>query len=104
MVKSEKPRYARDQMIVIKSGIVDLDAQTLGHVLEDCLENHISRASDFKSIIEMQKIKKRADPKIIQLNLAANHPLNKSVTKCFNTLDKSSIDDYQTLLAQKNNK
>ena len=98
IVKSEKPRYVRDQLIVIKSSIVDLDAQTLGQVLEYCLENHISRASDFKSIIGMQKKEKRADPKIIPLN-----PLNGKVPQ--NALiqpDKSSIDDYQNLLKQEN--
>ena len=98
MVKSEKPRYVRDQLILIKSSIVDLDAQTLSQVLEYCLENHIGRASDFKSIIGMQKKEKRADPKIIPLN-----PLNGKVPQ--NALiqpDKSSIDDYQNLLKQEN--
>jgi transposase len=100
IVKSEKPRYVRDQLIMVKSSIVGLDAQTLGQVLEYCLENHIGRASDFKSIIEMQKKEKRTDPKILPLN-----PLNGKVPQ--NALiqpDKSSIDDYQNLLTQKNNK
>jgi hypothetical protein len=100
IIKSEKPRYVRDQLIMVKSSIVGLDAQTLGQVLEYCLENHIGRASDFKSIIQMQKKEKREDPKIIQLN-----PLNGKVPS--NALiqpDKSSIDDYENLLTQKNNK
>ena len=100
MVKSEKPRYVRDQLIIIKSSIVDMDAQTLSQVLEYCLENHIGRASDFKSIIEMQKQQKRVDPKIISLNpLSGKLPQNALIQP-----DKSSIEDYQNLLTQKTNK
>ncbi|GLU51523.1 hypothetical protein [Dyadobacter frigoris] len=55
MIKSEKIRYVRDQLIMVRSGIADLDAQTLSQVLNYCLENRIARAPDFKSIIGIQR-------------------------------------------------
>ena len=96
MIRVDKPRYIRDQLIMIRESVTGINPEQVGKALDYCVSNNITSASDFKSILKSQETDK-TNTKIIRLNpLSGNIPAASQVKP-----DASSIKDYESIL--KNN-
>jgi transposase len=94
MIKADKPRYIRDQLIIIKETALQTEPGPLNEALDYCFSNRISSASDFRSILSAQQPTQENETKIVQLN-----PLSGQVPDSANVQpNKSSIEDYQSIL------
>lgn len=102
-IRIAKPRYSRDQLMVIKQVIDSTERSIVNKALDYCVENKIASGVDFKTIVI--QFKKTQNPKenskIIQLN-----PLGGILPKgAMIKPNKSEIEDYQTIFKTiKNNK
>ena len=97
MIKADKPRYIRDQLIMIKETAIQAGPEPLNKALDYCFSNRISSASDFRGILSAQEQTQDKGTKIVRLN-----PLNGQVPDNANIQpNKSSIDDYQSILSQR---
>jgi hypothetical protein len=97
-IKKSKPRYIRDQIIIIKETLKAIKPELVEKVFYYCIENQITSAIDFKAIAahyqNIDKSDKESGAKIVPLN-----PLNgKVIHQAFEQPEKSSIDDYQSIL------
>jgi len=100
-IRAEKPRYVRDQLILIKQTIEDTDAQTIDHTLQYCLQMKVFSANDFKSVAAGLSQKKSWE-KSTTINVKIN-PLNGQSTSVANCQPmQSSIVDYEKLMQSKN--
>lgn len=94
LIKQEKPRYIRDQLLLIKEATEATAPELAKKVLDYCIENQITRAVDFKAIAEHYRKSKAPDVNVVHLN-----PLNGKLSEdAFRNPEKSSIEDYQNLL------
>src|SRR5690606_20815197 len=50
LIKKEKPRYIRDQLLIIRETVQAIDSELTARVLQYCLDNRITSAMDFKAI------------------------------------------------------
>jgi transposase len=50
-IRKEKPRYIRDQLLLIKKSAENKDAKTITKALEYCIDNKLYSASDFSDVI-----------------------------------------------------
>lgn len=92
MIRRDKPRYIRDQLIMIREALISADSEVADKTLQYCLSNKIFSAADFKSILSSQEPGK-TETKIIRLN-----PLSGSIPEGANLQpDTSSIKDYESL-------
>lgn len=92
MIRSDKPRYIRDQLIMIKETLTSTDPDRIDKTLDYCLSNQIYSAADFKSILASLEPRK-TEAKIILLN-----PLSESIPEGANLQpDTNSINDYESL-------
>lgn len=99
-IRSEKPRYIRDQLQLIREVIENTDAAVAHKAIIFCHQNKILSAVDFKAIVDQelrQQTKQNKQEKTILLN-----PLSGIENKAHTQPEKSSINDYEELL--KNNK
>lgn len=101
MIKSAKPRYIRDQLLILREVIESADLELVDKTLQYCITNKITSAADFKSIIihYQQETQQTEEPggKVVQLN-----PLKGAVSpSAIKQPNKSSIEDYQSLLKKK---
>lgn len=95
-IRSEKPRYIRDQILIIRDTIENTQPELVSKAIDYCLENKIYSASDFKAIIShyrQQEVQTEPDQaRIVKLN-----PLNGKITDAaFAGPEKSSIEDYSS--------
>jgi hypothetical protein len=100
-LKSAKPRYIRDQLLILKGVIDGADPMLVDKTLQYCITNKNTSAVDFKSIIaywqQEQKTETESEVKIIKLN-----PLNGIVSEdAFREPQKSAVEDYESLLKKK---
>jgi hypothetical protein len=98
-IRIEKPRYTRDQLMVIKQVIDTTDRAIVGKALDYCMENKIASGIDFKAIVMQYKHTKQSqqETKIIPLN-----PLGGFIpTATMAPPAKSQIEDYQLIFANK---
>lgn len=96
-IKKEKPRYIRDQLLLVKETIKDITPELTAKVLQYCRENKITSAADFKAIADHYNRKQVPDGNVVPLN-----PLNGKLSEeAFIEPEKSSINDYQNLLKKK---
>lgn len=100
-LKADKPRYVRDQLMIIKEAIGAIDPALAAKVLRYCMDNNITRAIDFKAIaahyMQQQETKPGTGAKVVALN-----PLNGRIPQeAYRQPDKSSIDDYQSIINNK---
>lgn len=92
MLRKDKPRYIRDQLIKVREVLVSADPEMAYKTLQYCLSNKITSATDFKSILSSQESKK-TETKVVKLN-----PLNGNIPEGVNLQpDTSSITDYELL-------
>lgn len=97
-IRMAKPRYVRDQLLIIREAIEKSPAALITKTIRYCLENNINSASDFKAIITQQQPRPVEQQKIIPLNpLSGTRPEIKEPAK-------SSIQDYQDLVKKSTNK
>jgi len=100
-IHTEKPRYVRDQLIIIKQTIEITDKQIIDLTLHYCLQMKVFSANDFKSVaagLSQKKSLEKSTPTITPVN-----PLNgQSTTVAQSQPMKSSIVDYDLLMQSKN--
>ncbi len=96
-IRTAKPRYSRDQLLLIGQVLDTTDAVTANKAMIFCHQNNIRSAVDFKAIIdqELKQSKPTDQQKIVLLN-----PLSGIKSKAHTAPEKSSIEDYQKLLKQ----
>ena len=100
-IRAEKPRYVRDQLILLKQTIEITDTQTLDHTLQYCLQMKVFSANDFKSVA-MGLLQKRSWEKSTTITTQIN-PLNgQSPSAAYCQPKQSSIVDYELLMQRKN--
>jgi len=96
-IRTAKPRYVRDQLLIIREAIDKSPAALITRTIKYCLENNINSATDFKAIIAQQQPRPVEQQKIIPLNpLSGTRPEIKEPAK-------SSIQDYQNLIKKSTN-
>lgn len=96
LIKTDKPRYIRDQILLIRDAIAGTEPEKVSKALDYCLANNITRAVDFKAILALET-KQKTENTIIYLNpLNGNHSQNALMKP-----EKSNIEDYQAILNKK---
>jgi hypothetical protein len=99
-IHGEKPRYIRDQLILIRQTIEKNDKETINEALCYCSKNCIYSAVDFKAVV---KHNTRAKIQPTGLIIARNNPLsNISILNASVIPAKSKIIDYENLMQNKN--
>jgi len=100
-IRLEKPRYVRDQLILLKQTIENADTQTIDNTLQYCLQMKVYSANDFKSVAA-GLLQKRSWEKSTTLTSRIN-PLNgKSPSAAFCQPMQSAIADYEVLMQNEN--
>lgn len=95
-IRKDKPRYIRDQIIMIRETIRKIAPEIVAQACDYCLENHIYNATDFKAIIN-HLLEGQQSPK--QAKIVALNPISGSVSKdAFKKPDTSAIEDYQQII------
>lgn len=99
-IRSQKPRYIRDQVILVRQCIEQNEKQFINLALEYCCQNSISSAMDFKAVIEHYS--RLAATEKQQPSSTSINPLNGSLNaETLSEPAKSNINDYETLLSKK---
>ena len=101
-IRNAKPRYIRDQLMIIKRVVESSNRATVNKALDYCIENKIASGIDFKAIVmQFEKAgSEKGNTKIIQLNpLGGARPAGAMVQP-----DKSQIEDYETIFKNNQNK
>jgi transposase len=94
-IRADKPRYLRDQLLLLREVIDDCDQQLIIKGLRFCLEQGINSANDFKTL--MSKFKQQTLPE--QAEPTGLNPLNGSYPpQALLQPQMSRIDDYQQIL------
>ena len=100
-IRAEKPRYVRDQLILIKQTIEITDKSIVDLTLQYCLQMKVFSANDFKSVaagLSQKKSWEESTPLITPVN-----PLNgQSASVAQSQPMQSSIVDYELLMQSKN--
>ena len=100
-IRAEKPRYVRDQLILLKQTIEVTDMQTLDYTLQYCVQMKVFSANDFKSVA-VGLLQKKSWEKSTPLTTPVN-PLNgQSPNAAHCQPMQSSIVDYELLMQSKN--
>ena len=100
-IRLEKPRYVRDQLILLKQTIENADTQTIDNTLQYCLQMKVYSANDFKSVAA-GLLQKRSWEKSTTLTSRIN-PLNgQSPSAAFCQPLQSAIADYELLMQNEN--
>jgi transposase len=100
-IHAEKPRYIRDQLMLLKQTIEITDTQIIDLTLQYCLQMKVFSAGDFKSVaagLLQKRSWEKSTPFITPVN-----PLNgQSPTAAHCQPVQSSIVDYELLMQRKN--
>jgi transposase len=94
-IYAAKPRYVRDQLLMIKKTIEANPNDLITQTIEYCRSYKIASAVDFEAIIKQHhRTTTNSDQKVIPLNpLSGNH-----LTSAMMEPQKSSIADYQNII------
>lgn len=95
-IREAKPRYIRDQLLIIKVVIERSDKHVVELALDYCYNQKITSATDFKAVAEsyMKSTSLPAETKIISMN-----PLSGTVPPAALIRPaQSSIESYQTII------
>lgn len=94
-IYSAKPRYVRDQLLMIRKTIETSDRDLIRQTIQYCLTNKITSAADFNAIIKQHhRTTADNDQKVIPLNPLSGNHLNSAMVQP----QKSSITDYQDIV------
>lgn len=99
-IRSDKPRYIRDQLLMIKKIIDETTKSIIDKAFIYCMENKITSATDFKTIVIRLSIEEpvKKEAKIIKLN-----PLNGTIKDtAIVRPNTSKIEDYQSIIKNNN--
>lgn len=92
-IRTAKPRYARDQLLLVRQAIGATDPTLIERTVRYCLDNHITRAVDFKAILLQQQLPPVKQKKVIPLN-----PLSGIPWASTQEPEKSSVQDYEDII------
>lgn len=92
-VRTENPRYIRDQLFLIKKLSQNYDMTILNQTLDFCLQNKILKATDFESVAKKMKAEINNNLDTDQIKIKT---INKASFKL--TPQKSNISDYNNLM------
>jgi transposase len=95
-IHAAKPRYVRDQLLIIRRTIEKTPVELLTKTILYCLENNIASAVDFNAILMQQQRSVSTQEKVIPLNPLSGTHLNKAMIQP----QKSSIEDYQNIVTK----
>src|SRR5699024_7229223 len=100
-IRTDKPRYIRDQLLIIHKAIKSAgDPAFVDKAVGYCESNNITVATDFKSVLsvyEQEKKDQHPTAKIVHLN-----PLSgKMPDAALNCPEKSAIKDYDAIVSNK---
>jgi hypothetical protein len=96
----EKPRYVRDQFLLIKTVVGSTSKQACGKALDFCLANSVFNASDFKAVAAKYASENaegempESTLEIKTINRQANQDIQKPAV--------SSIIDYESIMKNNN--
>lgn len=97
-IHKEKPRYVRDQLILIRQTLNSFDKQLINKTLQYCIEMHVYSANDFKSVAE-SLLKKQSQIEACKLRPILTNPLSGTIIDVATSQPmKSSIYDYEQLM------
>jgi transposase len=90
-----KPRYVRDQLLMIRKTIQTNDTNLITQTIQYCHLNKIASAVDFEAIIKQHhRTNTNNDQKVIPLNPLSGNHLRSAIIEP----EKSSIEDYQNVV------
>lgn len=97
-IRADKPRYIRDQLIIIRKAIEGAsDPALISKAVSYCEQNSILIATDFKAVLsvyEQEEKDQLATAKIVRVN-----PLNsKMPDAALNSPEMSAIKDYEAIV------
>lgn len=93
-IRSDKPRYIRDQLIMIRNAVAGHDPEMIAPVVEYCTEHQIYSATDFKNILDLPPDQPTHNVVLSNVNPLSGQTHNNAHIQP----DKSDIDDYQSIL------
>ena len=100
-IRAEKPRYVRDQLILLKQTIESTDKQIVDHTLQYCMQMKVFSANDFKSVAA-GLLQKKSWEKSNTVTSRIN-PLNgQSPGAAYCQPMQSAIADYELLMQSEN--
>lgn len=92
-----KPRYVRDQLLLIRKSIESNEHELIAQTIQYCLANKIASAVDFDAIIQQHhRTTTNSDQKVLPLNPLSGNHLNNAILQP----QKSSIGDYQDIVSK----
>jgi len=101
-IHKEKPRYIRDQLILLRQTLGAFDKQMINKALEYCVEMKVYSANDFKSVAE-SFLKEQLQIDTNKLKPILTNPLSGILTDVATCQPmKSSIYDYEHLMQGRN--
>lgn len=93
-IRTDKPRYIRDQLIIIREAVAGHDPEVIAQAVEYCSEHQVYSATDFKNILDLPQYQSSDEMEVSKINpLSGQTPYNAHMEP-----DKSDIDNYQSLL------
>jgi len=94
-IRTDKPRYLRDQLLIINEALKESDQQAIDAALVFCVEQGINSANDFKTLLK--KFAKQPEAEMATTNtlnpLSGTYPVQAFVQP-----GTSRIEDYQQLI------
>jgi transposase len=94
-IRTDKPRYVRDQLLIIKEALTGSEQQEIVRALTFCLEHGINSANDFKTLLK--KFGKKSETEVVAI--CTLNPLNGTYpVQALVQPGTSRIEDYQRLL------
>jgi|HubBroStandDraft_1064217.scaffolds.fasta_scaffold53543_1 hypothetical protein len=98
-IRTHKPRYIRDQVMLVRQCIEQNEKQFINPALDYCCKNNISSATDFKDLI--QHYSRQLNTENQPQPIASINPLNGTLNAAaLSEPAKSNIKDYETLLSK----
>jgi hypothetical protein len=97
-IHKEKPRYIRDQLILLKQTLSVFSKTLINKTLKYCIEMHVYSANDFKSVAE-SFLKEQSQIEAYKLKPILTNPLSGAITDVATHQPmRSSIYDYEHLM------
>ena len=94
-IRADKPRYIRDQLIIISKAIFHRDSELIVSAIEYCIHHHIYSGTDFKDILDSYEKKAAAEHND---EMEPVNPLSGHTDSRVNIEPaKSDIEDYQSI-------
>jgi hypothetical protein len=75
-IRSEKPRYIRDQVLLILKTIKDASLEVMDKALEFCIKNRLYRATDFQDAINHYQKDKHSTDDTFDIKASSMTPEN----------------------------